>query len=207
MIVYKDETGNRYGNLSVISLSDRKDFRHERYWNCKCDCGSLIVVKGCHLRNGNTKGCGCLRGVKIKHGGANSSEYRIWIAIKSRCLNKNNTAYHHYGGRGIKICSEWQNNFDTFIRHVGKRPTSKHSLDRKDNDGDYEPGNVKWATQYEQSRNKRNNITVNINGIFYSNGRDFCTAVGMKFGFFDYRYYELKMPVHEIYKQFKQQSK
>jgi hypothetical protein len=89
------------------------------------------------------------------HGGRYRPEYAVWQAMKDRCLNPNHAAYHNYGGRGIKICPEWQHSFAAFLRDVGPRPSPDLSIDRIDNDGNYEPGNVRWATRSEQTRNQR----------------------------------------------------
>jgi len=100
------------------------------------------------------------------HGMSHAPEYKIWVAMKQRCKNKNSTGYEIYGGRGIKVCNEWQGRrgFSNFFKHIGKRPTSKHTLERIDNNGDYEPGNVKWATRIEQMNNFRRNNLVTIKG-------------------------------------------
>lgn len=92
-------------------------------------------------------------------------EYDIWVQIKDRCYNENNHAYKNYGGRGIAMCEEWRNNFQAFYVSIGPRPTPKHTLDRLNNEGNYEPGNVKWATRIEQARNTRKNVNLTIDGI------------------------------------------
>jgi hypothetical protein len=100
-------------------------------------------------------------GLKNKtHGMRNSSEYRIWSGIKTRCTNKNSSDYDRYGGRGITMCDEWLGSFDAFFNHLGLRPSSQHSVDRINNDKGYEPGNVRWATKAEQARNQRNSVYV-----------------------------------------------
>jgi hypothetical protein len=100
-------------------------------------------------------------GLKNKtHGMRNSSEYRIWGGIKTRCTNKNSPDYDRYGGRGVTMCDEWLGNFEAFLNHLGPRPSKQHSIDRIDNDKGYEPGNVRWATTKEQARNRRNSTYV-----------------------------------------------
>lgn len=91
-------------------------------------------------------------------------EYNIWCAMRERCSNPNNKGYKYYGARGIKVDQEWQGSFETFFRDVGPRPSPQHSIDRINNNGNYEPGNVRWATVYEQAQNKRSNRLVTING-------------------------------------------
>lgn len=90
--------------------------------------------------------------------------YDVWIGIKSRCLNPNAPGYQNYGGRGIKMCERWQESYQAFVDDVGDRPSARHTLDRINNDGDYEPGNVRWATYGEQRRNMRNNVWIEWNG-------------------------------------------
>lgn len=99
-----------------------------------------------------------------KHGLVNSPEYKTWAMMLVRCRNKNNHAYPRYGGRGIKVCKRWES-FENFYADVGAKPSPKHSLDRIDNNGNYEPSNCRWATMLEQGRNKRNNAMLTLNGV------------------------------------------
>ncbi len=101
---------------------------------------------------------------KMTHGRSQTSEYKIWICIKDRCNNQNHSGFHQWGGRGIAICDEWNRSFEAFLEHVGPRPSLDHSIDRINNDGNYEPGNVRWATRSEQMRNIRTNVNVTHNG-------------------------------------------
>jgi len=98
-----------------------------------------------------------------KHGMVDSLEYKSWSMMKVRCTNKRNAAYPRYGGRGIKICKRWFS-FENFFADMGRRPSAKHSLDRIDNNGDYTPNNCRWATAFEQGKNKRNNKIITFNG-------------------------------------------
>lgn len=107
-------------------------------------------------------------GRKEIHGGASSGKtptYRCWLGIKKRCCNLKEPAYYKYGGRGIIVCERWINSFENFLADVGERPSSLHSLDRIDNDGNYEPGNVRWATSSEQARNRRSNHILSVGGV------------------------------------------
>ena len=96
--------------------------------------------------------------------GEELSIYHSWRGMKKRCCNTNHEAYHNYGGRGIKVCDRWINSYDNFRRDMGVRPSMNHTIDRIDNDGDYEPSNCKWSTRKEQANNKRNNTIVHFNG-------------------------------------------
>lgn len=167
--------GEKYGMLTVIQEVSRKSPRKRRFL-CICDCGAQKEVELNKLRTGHTRSCGCLHieararnlekapseGRK-KHGLNKSPEHRAWVHMKQRCTNPNKKEWPHYGGRGIKVCERWMNSFEAFIEAVGKRPSPKHSLDRINVNGDYEPGNVRWATQQEQCENTRVTRIVTIN--------------------------------------------
>ena len=155
----QDKTGDRFQRLTVLSQAESKRQPNGRlriYWNCACDCGSKSVVRDDSL--GKVVSCGCYvkESRHTVHAATGSPEYVAWTSMKRRCMDPNATGFKNYGGRGIKVCDEWLNDFTAFYDHVGPRPTSKHSLDRIDNDGDYEPGNVRWATSQAQAKNRRN---------------------------------------------------
>jgi len=115
-----------------------------------------------------SKATDAMRQANLKHGaalvGRFTPEYRAWASMKDRCYNTKDEAYKNYGGRGIHVCSEWLHNFPAFLAHVGARPSALHTIDRRDNNGHYEPGNVRWATRLEQSRNRRNIRQLVVNG-------------------------------------------
>lgn len=155
-------TGTRFGRLSVQSLFIRIGGRN--HWNCLCDCGNQKVVDEYSLKNGVTRSCGCFateskRSRFITHGhskkGSTSTTYNSWAGMIQRTTNPKYRYYYNYGGRGISVCDRWKNSFESFLKDMGECPPNK-SLDRyPNNDGNYEPGNCRWATRKEQSDNRR----------------------------------------------------
>jgi len=158
--------GERVGRLTLLKSFVENRCRH---WLCRCDCGRQIIVAQSKLRSGNTQSCGCLRRELISarrttHGMRNSVEYNTWRSMRRRCNNPNDSAYANYGGRGITVYPTWNDNFEAFYSDVGPRPNPKMTLDRIDNNGNYEPGNVRWATRATQNNNRRNNVFVVVDG-------------------------------------------
>lgn len=156
----------RFGRYTVLSTVSRTN-----YVNAVCDCGTLREVQIGHLKRGLIKSCGCLRNeMRFEartHGatrGSKTPEYRSWSSMKTRCSNPNDDRFCDYGGRGIAICPQWVASFETFLADMGQRPSAAHTLDRIDVDGNYEPGNCRWATRYEQAGNKRTSVHVVVNG-------------------------------------------
>jgi NTP pyrophosphatase (non-canonical NTP hydrolase) len=123
-------------------------------WECLCDCGNIVSVPTNNLRSGNTKSCGCGQ-PRTKHGGSGTAEFKAWASAKGRCFNPQNSAYRYYGGRGITVCDRWASSFQDFLKDVGLKPAPEYSLDRINPDGNYEPGNVRWATPTEQIENRK----------------------------------------------------
>lgn len=165
---FKNLTGQIFGKLTVIKFVDCKIYAR---WLCECSCDAKnqIIIIGASLTSGNTRSCGCLKNEltsirRKKHGLSNSDEYFIWAGMKSRCLNKNESNYHNYGGRGIKVCDRWVESFENFYEDMGPRPGPEYSIERKNNDGDYEKDNCRWATNKEQNNNKRTNRYIEYNG-------------------------------------------
>ena len=167
-----DLSGKRFGRLTVCNRAENAvepSGKQVVMWHCKCDCGKAITVSGHSLKKGNTKSCGCYQKERAsasmrKHGKYRDRLYTIWRDMKSRCQNENFTAYKHYGGRGIKVCDEWQT-FEPFYEWAmanGYKDTL--TIDRKENEGNYEPSNCRWATVKQQSNNRRSNHYITHDG-------------------------------------------
>lgn len=159
--------GKKYNRLTILSR-EPNNAHGQAMWLCKCDCGNVIVANGCNIRNNHTQSCGCLVSERTiarstTHGKTNSKFMYSWQQMKQRCHNPNNHKYYLYGARGIAVCEEWRNSFEAFYNYVSKLPhfdEPGYSLDRINNNGNYEPGNVRWATALEQAHNKRRKVTT-----------------------------------------------
>jgi len=147
--------GTRFGMWVVTE--DRSG--HSRTVMCRCDCGNERLVFLSHLRRGNSLSCGCVN--RSENPKRDNPAYAVWACMIQRCTNPKNSNYHKYGGRGITVCSRWRDSFDAFIQDVGDRPDGT-SLDRIDNNGNYDPSNVRWATPIVQARNMRKNRLATI---------------------------------------------
>lgn len=175
--LFQNLTSQEFGRLTVIGFAGyrlKPNGKKSTMWDCRCECGIALTVAASNLKSGHSTSCGCLKkevtkARSITHGATvdrkTPEEYTTWIAIKGRCHNPKNPKFTDYGGRGIIVDPSWINNFPAFLAHIGPRPSAAHSIDRIENDGNYEPGNVRWATLETQANNKRSNITLTHNGV------------------------------------------
>jgi hypothetical protein len=160
--------GKEFGRLTVIAGAGRLGADRRRAWLCRCVCGAERTVLQKHLVSGHTSSCGCLKGLKrTRHGhrcrGVSSKTYDAWASMTQRCYDPKCDSYQLYGGRGIRVCDRWRD-FACFLEDMGERPEGM-SLDRfPDADGDYRPGNARWATAIQQANNKRNNVRITHGG-------------------------------------------
>ena len=165
----------------IIVLKRAKDKRYKNgrrvvKWECRCSCGSNKVILSTtrDLTSGHTKSCGCLHSEKAReahiiHGGADSRLYHIWCGIKARCLNPNNAKYKNYGGRGITVCEEWKQSYESFRDwSLNNGYTENLSIDRIDVNGNYEPSNCRWADNFIQANNRTDNFIIEYNGEIHT---------------------------------------
>lgn len=166
-----DLTGRKFGRWTVIKEAG-KSKSGDLKWKCDCDCGNVRVVSSINLRRGLSKSCGCFKKERAKetsttHGMVQTLIYKVWNAMIQRCSNPKSPNFKYYGGRGIKVCQEWLK-FESFFEDMGERPEGL-TLERINNNGNYEPSNCKWATAEEQSRNRRiqKNNKTGVPGVFW----------------------------------------
>lgn len=163
----KSLVNKKFGRLKVLSYKGRNK-QYDSLWECVCDCGKTKTVRSGALKSGHTKSCGCFRSEMVSksrttHGLINDNYklYKVWIGIKQRCFNPKNKSFIDYGGRGIKICEEWKLSFESFHNwSISNGYSEGLSIDRVDNDGNYELSNCRWTTKKFQSRNRRNCVKI-----------------------------------------------
>src|SRR6266566_1115227 len=171
-----DISGEKFGRLTAIRIVARGgQERRDQKWLCRCECdGKEVVIDKRSLLYGNTRSGGCLLDESRSQNGKQntthghsrcgnvSSEYMAWRGMRARCGNENHKHYKDYGGRGITVCERWAESFEAFLADMGLKPSPEHEIDRIQNDGNYEPGNCRWALPIEQANNKRNNRLFTI---------------------------------------------
>ncbi len=165
-MAYRTNTlvGKKIGKLKVVCEIGR--VRRAAVYRCHCDCGNFTQVCHGNLQSGHTTSCGCKRVLaSTKHGSYQTPTYRIWAAMKQRCFNPHSSKYECYGGRGIKVCKRWagKNGFKNFLDDMGERPKGKE-LDRRNNDGNYEPNNCRWVSIRKNRNNTRSNVVLSLGG-------------------------------------------
>ncbi|MFY0744746.1 hypothetical protein AB1K09_19965 [Solibacillus silvestris] len=206
----KDLTGNRFGRLMVIGLSERKVGR-KSYWNCKCDCGTIKEIRGDVLtskREPRTLSCGCLRNEQAvknieknhKHKSSGTRLYHIWQNMKARCYNANDNSYGNYGGRGIEICDEWLNDFAKFKEWALNNGYKESlSIERHNVNGNYEPSNCSWIELNEQANNRRSTKWVHYEGKDISL-KELSELTNINYGTLARRYKTYKDNIEELTK-------
>jgi hypothetical protein len=169
-----DLTGCKFGRLEVVKFAGL-DKKHIALWVCQCDCGNQKVVRSDRLKSGKTRSCGCLQKellslsklnneYNLTHGLSKTKLYRVWVGIKDRCFDEKRATYKNYGGRGITVCDEWRNDFKAFYDWaIANGYKEGLTIDRINNDGNYEPNNCRWATRIEQNNNTRRNRYITFN--------------------------------------------
>lgn len=173
-----DLSGRRFGMWTVLEVHWKylSPTKRVAFWKCRCDCGTERLVWGEALKKG-AKSCGCARFVgprrpvkslvgaaRVSHGRTGTPEHFAWIEMIARCENTKKRLYKNYGGRGIVVCDRWRHSFVNFLSDMGERPSPQHSLDRIDNDGNYEPGNCRWADVETQQNNRRDCVKITCRG-------------------------------------------
>jgi hypothetical protein len=166
------EISHKFNRLTVIEHAGVNKLNKTLY-KVVCDCGNEKICYATELRSGHTKSCGCFRAEasslrRTTHGATKnkkiSSEFSTWCSMRQRCNDKKDSKYHRYGGRGIKVCDRWLNSFENFLLDMGEKPSKEYSIDRIDNNGNYEPNNCRWATKKQQANNTSTNKFINYNG-------------------------------------------
>lgn len=184
--------GQVFGRLTAVAFAGRNS--RQGLWRCRCECGGQATTTVTKLRSGHTTSCGCFKNEGIasrarKDGlfvGGRHRLFDTYHKMVARCTNPNDAAYEDYGGRGISVCDRWlkgegqKTGFSLFLKDMGPRPSSRYSLDRRENNGNYEPANCRWATAKQQARNRRSNRLVDCDGRKLALS-EFCDRKGLRF--------------------------
>ncbi|MFA5391930.1 MAG: AP2 domain-containing protein [Candidatus Omnitrophota bacterium] len=166
---HADLTGMKFEKLTVLGEQGKYEKNGSILWLCQCECGQTTKATASNLKRGGKKSCGCLL---KKEGITHRPEYRCWQNMIKRCTNPSSHNYEYYGGRGIEVCDQWRT-FKNFLADMGERPSLLYSVERIDNNGNYEPGNCRWATKTDQNRNIRaqKRSTTGVQGVSFSRGK------------------------------------
>ena len=211
-VIKNDLTGQRFGRLTVIKPMPKSQRR--TYFECLCDCGNTKIVRSDSLTSGMVRSCGCMKKEQDRvnlvknhsHKMSGTRIYNEWLGMKARCYNKNAEDYDRYGGRGIKVCEEWRDNFQAFYDWAMSNGYSDDlTIDRIDNDGNYEPLNCRWADIHTQNRNRRSNVMVNYKGQRMCL-KDAAEASGISYGTLSSRY-NRSWPEDQLFKKYVPNSK
>lgn len=180
--------GSKFGMVQVVSYDGRHGIPGGSFWNCACDCGKEFVARGHHLRDGDTRSCGCqirvgLLKSNVTHGKCKTPEYRVWSGMLTRCYNKKEKAYKYYGAKGVTVCARWRDEggFENFLADMGLRPSKGYWIDRKKNYLGYSPTNCKWTLFIDQVENRSTTIWVQVDGQRMSLRRA-CRTLGLNYG-------------------------
>jgi hypothetical protein len=164
-----DLAGETFGLWTVLHRDSTNTRNEHPKWICACQCGTWRSISGSDLRSGKSTNCGCKKATNLgdrsrTHGKSRTKIYIAWCGIINRCYDPKSDFFYRYGGRGIKMCDRWRNSFEAFLADMGEPPTAKHSIDRIDNDGNYEPSNCRWQAPQKQMSNQTRTIRVIVNG-------------------------------------------
>lgn len=163
-----DLTGLSFNKLTVLQVSSRTASNGGRYWECLCQCGNIVTIRSDTIHSRSTKSCGCSRTAALKaratHSSSGSPEYGSWLAMKQRCHNPSAAKYYMYGAKGITVCEEWFHSFEKFLSDMGRKPSSRHSIERLDGTQGYTRSNCVWATPEEQASNTKTNRWITFQG-------------------------------------------
>ena len=206
MIKNKNLINQKFGKLTVIDFSSKitKNKKTRKYWLCKCECGNYKVIEQDHLISGHTRSCGCFKKETIsnrfyKHGLTDTRLFRIWTNVKTRCYNKKSKFYKNYGGRGIVICNEWKNNFNSFYNWAMSNGYQDDlTIDRIDVNENYEPSNCRWVDIKTQQRNRGNNYLIKYNGEEHC-VTEWGRILGINYGTILYRLKKLKWSIRKAF--------